>query len=435
MRNNTYPLLKTEQGLINDFRRFITLLLAISVAGTVILQESTHSVVLTIIMALASTFVVLVYARMTTGTFSASSATGDSIASLLPAAIAAELILALYESTNLGAQILFTTIVGILLFCASEPPYAHEVSKEDDPQVPRWFSRMPNINTGHTRPTLQSFYKLANSILYQANHNLKYYWLAVRVLIFTVSYSDGTKKLWFGAQLILVVCVMFLATNNAAFDSNGNKLGVRTYFSVAAVSVVCFMYAFEHVIPTRASLIGIALPIMYVANQSIPSAEGNNPNMFRSIATFLIVTALLLYSLTFSNNVYNDSLGRSNLQGSTNCPSLLNLDECHEGVKITVGNCCCKNNHVPFQILHGTSHYGCIPVGACQSKALRTHQQSVPIDCCGVALTEGSKRLVAGRYLCVCNNAPGNIKNTVTKEGTCKCAKGLTGKYCTEFIT
>ena len=417
--------LKLEQRLVNDFRRLLTILLAITVAGTAMLRESTHSVALTIILALASSLVVLVYANMTAG---------DSNTSLLPAAIAAEAILALYASKNLSAQILYTAIAGTLLFFASKAPFAYAVLKDRETATPdRWLEQMRCLGTVCPLPTLQSFQELANSVLYQANHNLKYYWAAVRILIFTLSYADGTQELWFAAQLVLVFSVMFLATNDATFDSKGKKLGRRTYLCAAAVGAVSFMYAFENVIPARASLIAIAIPMLYVVNQSIPSAVKDKPNMLRATITFATATALLLYSLTFSNNVYHGSIGSIDLEGSERCSSLLNLVECHEGVTTTVGKCCCKKDHIPFQILHGTSHYGCIPL-ACQPNAIKNNMQS-PLDCCGVALTEGSKGLVAGRYLCACNNMPGNLMNTVTKEGTCKCATGLTGKYCTDSIT
>ena len=417
--------LKLEQSLVNSFRRLLTLLLAITVAGTAMLRESTHSVVLTIILALASSIVVIVYAGLPTG---------DNDVSLLPAAVAAEAILALYALDNVTAQLLYTGIVCVLLFFASSSPFAFSVLKDKAAAQPDpWLIQLRCGKSGCPRPTLKSFQELANSVLYQSDKNLKYYWAAVRALIFTLSYANGTKELWFVAQLVLVFSVMLLATNDAAFDPQNNEPGsmTRTYLCAVAVSVVLFMYAFENVIPARASLIVIAIPILYVANQSIPSAVNNKPNPVRAAVTLATVTALLLYSLTFSNNVYYGSVGGIDLQGSERCSSLLNHVECHGTAQTTVGKCCCKPDYVPFQILHGTSHYGCIPL-ACQPKAIKNNI-NLPVDCCGVALTEGSKTLVAGSHLCACSNRPGNLINTVTNKGTCKCAAGLTGKYC-EYI-
>jgi hypothetical protein len=416
-------LVDREQKFINDVRRFITVLLTITVGSTAAVRESTHAVALTIILAVASAIVIIWYVvREHTRT----------PVSLLPAAVAGEAIMALYGTNAIVVQILYTAVVGIMLFVASKAPFASAVylSKEDDgPEASQWLNTALLQKKFSVPRFINGFRELSNSILYMKNPNYKYLWAVARIVLLTVSYADGTTELWFVAQLILAVCVMLLGTDDAAFDPENGKRGsmTRTYLCATAVFVVTFLYAYEHIIPARASLIVIALPMLYIINQSIPSATEKtqeNSNALISTVMFATVVALLLGSLAYSDNAYNGTP-----VGDERCSSLLNLVECNEGETNTIGNCCCKRNHAPFKLLYGTKRYGCIPL-ACQSKIIKMNP-ATPTDCCKQLLTEGSIGLLAGSHLCACNNHPvsGNT-NTVTKEGTCNCAAGATGKYC-----
>ena len=420
-------LIDLEQELINDYRRILTVLLTITVGITAIVRESTHAIALTIILAVASAIVIIWYVqRENTRT----------PASLIPAAVAGEAIMALYATNAIVVQILYTAVVGIMLYVASKAPFASAVylSKEDDgPEASPWLMNTLHQKKFSLRRFIHGFARLINSILYFENPNYKYFWAIARIVLLTVSYADGTTELWFAAQLILAVCVMLLGTDDAAFDPGVGERGsmTRTYLCATAVFVVTLLYAYKHVIPARASLIVIALPMLYIINQSIPSAiekTQDTSNALISTVMFVTVVALLLGSLAFSDNAYN-----STLVGDERCSSLLNLVECNEGETNTIGNCCCKKNHMPFKLLYGTKRYGCIPL-ACQSKIIKMNL-AAPTDCCKQLLTEGSIGLLAGSHLCACNNKPvsGNI-NRVTAEGTCNCAAGATGQYC-EYIT
>jgi len=467
------------RDIFNHARKLLTIILVLAALASVLAHEEPS----TTIIVLACIFSILLAVDYYIGFGTANAQASGEITSLLPAAIALELILYMWARTVMFAQIAVTFSVALVLYTAKRVKEGGQDDDIDDWLKPYWEDAKRTRayvweqDSGHVGRTisasLRMIWKRKFNILY-VDKDGKLAWITVRTLILILSQASGIEELWLVAQLILLVGILAFATD--AFPDNTSK---RTAILAAAatIGVAMVLYTIDGVLPWGLSVIVMVTPVYYIVNQSIPNGFGEREDAhIRAITAVVAVVCVAIafawphtydsgkctethpyayssdsmccqhpvtdygctgtsitcpahtcidYATSGTRNfagpvaVYDDASGSVY---STRCPKIHGLRECnHNPHGVTIGQCCCEKGKVPF-------HEGCMPK-ICYSSVSRSHQTTRPRDCCSHAIPQNTDHLMCGSHLCLCSNTPTQTLNRI-HDGKCECAEGYSGTCC-----
>ena len=439
LRNQNYRMLTRT-------RKCITSTLVVAAAIIVLARGDTHAAP-TVVIVVAIT-VALLYGYAVQGQQSL-------YTSLLPAALALEGIIQLLIQRRLTAQIIVTAGVSALLLLSNNK------TRIDDSKHLWW---MP--------------WRHWDRILHVKNRNNVYLWIAARAIIIVVSNTTAETRIWFTAQVLLLLCILAYASKanplrNAAAVANieaiaaklsgnyeaarkadnvRNRLwlydstrGIRLLI-IAIFGVVASMYTGSNVVPWGINIAVLTIPVYYVLNSSVPSPHPGSSADSR--ATLALAIYCIGITLAWDHTVPTVVTGPTH---SLACPRFSNMQVCGANPPVlsivnNADHCCCMTEgtagsyYIPLR-----SKAGCVPR---HCRARIKPFQTTEWDCCGNQLTPQNQKLIGGKYQCVCGNTPSNPNlHQLTADGTkcacaanytgtyCGCEKGYTGPYCTVLTT
>ena len=223
-------------------------------------------------------------------------------------------------------------------------------------------------------------------------------WLVFRVIMMVATQDLSHIVLWRLAQAALFVAVISQKT-------------FRVVISVSVYVIVFVIYSQKDVIPHQIPILLMALPLMYVALRAIEDVTF--PQAVQTLVVVLIVVCAI-YPHHDLQEIHTNA-----------CSSILNTELCSDMPFQTpiTDKCCCKTGFAKMP-----RQTACVRE-TCVSNLNRDPQK----DCCKINRNPETEPFLAGEYMCLCNNQPGQeVQNEFDAVSqSCVCNNGLSGNLCT----